>query len=301
MSVTSRLVRAMFRRGDEKRDAGLTTPADIRRFDDIAYGPDPQWNVLDVYRPRAAAGALPVIVSVHGGGWVYGDKERYQYYCMSLAQQGFAVVNFTYRLAPEHKFPAPVKDTDRVFAWVRDHAAAYGFDPRAVFAVGDSAGAHLLAMYCCLCADPAYAAQLGLARSAGFAPRAVALNCGVYRLEKKPKKDPTPLLLADYLPGRGSARELALLDVTAHLTRAFPPAFVMTAQGDFLAAQAEPFARAVNAAGGTAQYRYYGGEGQVLGHVFHCNIRSAAAQRCNRDECDFFKKYLPAGAPGPGK
>lgn len=55
---------------------------------------------------------IPVIVSVHGGGWGYGDKERYQYYCMSLAQQGFAVVNFSYRLASKYKFPAPLEDTN---------------------------------------------------------------------------------------------------------------------------------------------------------------------------------------------
>ena len=104
MSLTSFMVRTMFKRGDDKRDAGCTTPEDVRRFDDIVYGLNPRWNRLDVYRPKDAEGLLPVIVSVHGGGWVYGDKERYQYYCMSLAQQGFAVVNFTYRLAPDDRY-----------------------------------------------------------------------------------------------------------------------------------------------------------------------------------------------------
>ena len=95
MSHVSDTVRAMFKEGDDIRDAGLTTPDDVVRFDDIAYGDDPM-QVLDVYRPSDAEGErLPVIVSVHGGAWVYGDKERYQYYCMSLAQHGFAVVNFS--------------------------------------------------------------------------------------------------------------------------------------------------------------------------------------------------------------
>lgn len=79
---------------------------------------------------------LPVIVSVHGGGWGYGDKERYQYYCMSLAQQGFAVVNFSYRLASKYKFPAPLEDTNRVFVWLLAHAVRYGFDTHNVFCVG---------------------------------------------------------------------------------------------------------------------------------------------------------------------
>ena len=103
MSEMSDTIRKLFREGDDRRDAGLTTPEGIRRFDDIVYGEDAERQILDVYRPKDKAGVLPVIVSVHGGGWVYGDKERYQYYCMDLACRGFAVVNFTYRLAPEYK------------------------------------------------------------------------------------------------------------------------------------------------------------------------------------------------------
>lgn len=123
---------------------------------------------------------IPVIVSVHGGGWGYGDKERYQYYCMSLAQQGFAVVNFSYRLASKYKFPAPLEDTNRVFVWLLAHAVRYGFDTHNVFGVGDNAGVHLLALYGACCTNPAYAALFTVRPPAGFVPRAVALNCGVY-------------------------------------------------------------------------------------------------------------------------
>ena len=73
MSLTSMLLRVMSKRSDDKRDAGLTTPEGIERFDNLRYGGDPKWNLLDVYRPKGMAGKLPVIVSIHGGGWVYGD------------------------------------------------------------------------------------------------------------------------------------------------------------------------------------------------------------------------------------
>ena len=103
MSIVSNLVRSSFGRSDAARDAGLATPEDVIRYDDLRYGDDAQWQVLDVYRPRTAENTpLPVIVSVHGGGWVYGDKAVYQFYCMSLAQRGFAVVNFSYRLTPQN-------------------------------------------------------------------------------------------------------------------------------------------------------------------------------------------------------
>ena len=291
MSFTSFTVRAAFKYGDDKRDKGLTTPADIVRFDDIRYGPDFRWNLLDVYRPKAEAGRLPVIVSIHGGGWVYGDKERYQYYCMSLAQQGFAVVNFTYRLAPKYKFPDSLEDTNRVFHWVLENAAQYGFDPERVYAVGDSAGAHMLGLYSCLCTNPDFAKEFSFSPPEGFAPRAVALNCGVYHISLTGKKDLTTRLMADYLPEKGSERELRLISVMDHLTERFPPAFVMTAEGDFLAEAAPPLAERLRELGVPVEYHYYGDREHVLGHVFHCNMKLDAAGQCNRDECDFFKAH----------
>ena len=69
MSKTSERVRKEWKIGDAKRDAGLTTPEDIERFDNIAYGSDPVWNLLDVYRPKEQKGKLPVIVNIHGGGY----------------------------------------------------------------------------------------------------------------------------------------------------------------------------------------------------------------------------------------
>ena len=292
MSITSRMLRAAFKKSDDKRDAGLTTPENVRRFDDLRYGPSGKWNVLDVYRPKDAEGKLPVIVSVHGGGRVYGDKERYQYYCMSLVQHGFAVVNFTYRLAPEHKYPAPLEDTNRVFAWVLEHAEEYGLDADNIFSVGDSAGAQILGLYACLCTNPAFARSLPIRPPEGFCPKAVALNCGVYRVEKGPDDDLTAKLMADYLPEKGTEAELRSVSVAEHVTADFPPAFVMTAEGDFLIEQAREFAQQLQRMGVRAEYRYYGDREHVLGHVFHCNMYLPEAHQCNEAECLFFRSLL---------
>ena len=110
MSLTAYLFRLTASRNDRKRDEGLTTPEEILRYDNIPYGPDPWWHLMDIYRPRDAEGKIPVIIDVHGGGWVYGDKVLYSHYCMDLARRGFAVVNFNYRLAPRHRFPAGFQD-----------------------------------------------------------------------------------------------------------------------------------------------------------------------------------------------
>ena len=62
MSEIAMKVREMFTKGDQERDAGNTTPEDVERFDNIQYGPDEKWHVLDVYRPKGVKGKLPVII-----------------------------------------------------------------------------------------------------------------------------------------------------------------------------------------------------------------------------------------------
>ena len=302
MSTMSDAVRQQFKAGDDVRDAGLVTPASIRRFDDIAYGPDVQWQKLDVYRPKDAPAsatslcapqAMPVIVSVHGGGWVYGDKERYQWYCMDLASRGFVVVNFTYRLAPEFKFPKSMADTCAVFNWTIAHIAEYGGDPAHIFAVGDSAGAHMLGLFCNLCTNPVYAAQLELDVPKGFAPLAVALNCGANEI--KVTGDPhdlTSALMGDFLEHGGTERELELVSVDRHVTASFPPAFVMTCDGGFLYDQAFPLVARLRELNVPHELHVYGGIEEPLPHVFHCNMRSEEARRCNDDECRFFRRFL---------
>ena len=277
-------------RDDAKRNEGLETPESVERSDDIRYGENER-NVLDVYRPKNRNGKLPVIVSVHGGGWVYGNKEIMQFYCMSLAEKGFAVVNFSYRLAPLHKHPAPLEDTNKVAYWIMKNADVYGFDVNNVFAVGDSVGANILGLYCCLLTDGAYAKKTGVLPPQGFDFKAVALNCGLYRLVRGEE-----LLLdnfaAEYMPCGGTDEEYDQLDLGKHVNAAFPPSFVMTANGDFLCPQAKPFYELLRSKGVDAEYNCYGDDNTLLTHVFHINIKLAGARKCNDDECGFFLDHV---------
>ena len=295
MSKTSDTIRTEWAKGDAKRDEGLTTPPEIERFDNLVYGDDDVCQKLDVYRPKADRGLrLPVIVSVHGGAWVYGDKELYQFYCMNLALRGFAVVNFTYRLAPEWKFPASLQDTVLVVEWIKKHAEEYDMDADNVFMVGDSAGAHILGLFCNLCTNPAYASRFDFAAPKDFAPRAVALNCGKYTFRKTSDDDQTedPELLSDFLPHGGAEDDFDLVEVADYVTSDFPPAFVMTCYNDFLKYQAPHLCDRLIKAVVPFSFNMYGDSKDPLYHVFHVNIRTEAAEKCNDDECAFFAKNL---------
>ena len=295
MSQASDTMRREWKINDAKRDAGLTTPDDIQRFDDIQYGPDPVENKLDVYRPKNAQGKIPVIVSVHGGGWVYGDKELYQFYGMTLAQRGFAVVNFTYRLAPEAKFPAPLEDTNNVISWMYENQEEYGLDMDHVFMVGDSAGGHLCGLYSAICTNPEYAVNYTFKVPNGFSPQAVALNCGAYN----PLSEVGVLgdeqdqeLMGDFLPEKGSAKERALINVTDHVTEKFPPVYLMTCVGDFCRPQAPLLETVLKKNGVYYEFKTYGTEENPLYHVFHLTMQEPEGQKCNDEECDFFRKMM---------
>lgn len=292
MGKISEHIRAEFAEGDNKRDAGLTTPEGILRYDDLAYGTESGWQVLDVYRPKEARDKLPVIISVHGGGWVYGDKDRYQYYCMSLAERGFAVVNFSYRLAPEYKFPASLEDTNAVCTWVMEHARQYGLDTEQMFAVGDSAGAHILALYLDICTNLVYARNYAFQPPKGLHIRAVALNCGQYHMGEDDLDELTGKLMAEYLPEKGTEKELKLLCADEYVTEDFPPAFIATAEEDFLRQQAPLLYEKLQSREVYCELHDYSGKTEKLGHVFHLNMRSEEAGVCNDEECRFFKRMM---------
>ena len=290
MEKMSSIIRREFKKGDDARDAGLTTPEDVVRYDDISYGSESEMQVLDVYRPKDKEDLLPVIVSVHGGGWVYGDKERYQYYCMSLARRGFAVVNYSYRLAPEHQFPAPMEDINSVFGWILDNREKYGLDTENLFAVGDSAGGQILSLYADICTNEEYAKNYTFKVPEGLHISAVALNCGQYNLEKT--EGMTRQLMEEYLPEKGTEEELRLLSSDLYITEKFPPAYVMTAEGDFLRTQAPEMYRKLREKNVVCELHEYSSADEELMHVFHLDMRSEAAKQCNDQECEFFRRFI---------
>lgn len=324
MSQTSEKYRIEWLAADQARDAGLVEPADVTAFKDISYGEFGDWNLLDLYTPKAAtnldaaaksvadksaadnsatgntAQKHPVIISVHGGAFVYGQKETYKFYLMSLAQRGFAVVNFNYRLAPEYKFPAVLEDMDAVLHWVLDNATKYNLDAENIFFVGDSAGATYAALYAVYCVNPEYANKVQTAAKSwygkearinpplGFKPKAVALNCGLFNvaMERNNKAD----IMLDLFESHWEEC-CDFLNVEDFLTKEFPPAFVMTSEYDFLRFQNRNMARFLEKLGLPHVFKHYGTkDDKEISHVFHVNMKLPLAHACNDEECEFFKR-----------
>lgn len=320
MSVSATIFTIFCKKGDKKRDKNLVTPNDIIRFDDIQYAKNKKQNVLDVYRPKnqnlTELKNLPVIVNFHGGGWVYGNKELYQFYCMHLAQSGFAVVNFTYRLAPRYKFPAPLQDMNSVMEFVFQNAKKYGFDTEHIFFAGDSAGAHLASLYTEFCVNPdlmkneLFPKGLGFETKKEFLPKALLLNCGMYDVFKSmnlPHQNDGGVtfifknVMKDFCGKKNtkntSKKNIAdsmykFISPINHITSNFPPCFVMSANQDFLQDQFAPFAQKLEENGVKCEKRFYGTEEDPLSHVFHLNMKDDNAEICNQEEINFLRKFL---------
>ena len=290
MSLEGRMLCWGSARSDKRRDSAIAFPEGVTQVRDISYGPYGKSSLLDVYFPEGTEGALPTIVSIHGGGYVYGSKEIYHRYCMDLARRGFTCVNFNYRLAPKWKFPTPLADTNAVLEWVQKNAAAYHMDPEHVFLVGDSAGAQLASQYAAMHTNPAYAALFDL-KMAKVKIRALGLNCGMYDMSARAAGKRKGIQL-DYL-GTDLSPEDPRFQVLENITDAYPPTFLTTGTHDFLRPCAQPMCQLLQEKGVEAQWRCYGTEGNhTIAHVFHVNIILPEAKLCNDDTAKFFRKYL---------
>ncbi len=112
-------------------------------FLDVHYGCLPEQK-LDIYLPDQVDGPFPLLIYVHGGGWMIGTKRLCFMDCIIDAiKYGYAVISMDYRLAPAVRFPEFLYDVKTAIRWARAHAGDYGFDPEHIGLVGDSAGGNL--------------------------------------------------------------------------------------------------------------------------------------------------------------
>jgi acetyl esterase/lipase len=279
---------------DKKRDEKLTVPENMANLYDISYGPHGESNLLDIYKTSDVNQAQATIVNIHGGAWVYGSKEVYKFYCMSLALRGFTVVNINYRLAPENLFPSALEDINSAITFIEKHAGEYCIDKEKLVLVGDSAGAQLASHYAAIFTNPDFA-KLYEFTIPNVKIKAVGLNCGIYAPNTRLQNDLDDIFWA-YIGQNTDIKSENFqqkIDVLSNITPDFPPAFIMSSHRDFLLPQAQPMYDLLKSKGIEAVIKIYGEPNRRdIGHVFHVNMNLPEAKFCNDDECDFFRKFI---------
>lgn len=233
--------------------------------DIVRLGPGKGDVSLHLYKPADAAGPLPVILYLHGGGFVLGDAETYALQSSRIASECGALVVFVeYRLSPEHPFPAAVEDALAAVDWVLAEAADHGGDPMRFALMGDSAGANLsialmrhyrkqrffravCLLYPLVDARP----YLGLA-SPSASDREFATG---YYLEFAE----TEYFAKAYLPDPETATDVRVSPVLATDIDGLPPILFYAAENDVLRDQGQAFAKQLKVAGNNVRYRCFGG------------------------------------------
>jgi acetyl esterase len=228
---------------------------------EVGAGP-PVASVTDVdaggvparlYVPREAA---PVVVYLHGGGWVMGGLDTHDGLCRLLAvRSGCAVLSLDYRLAPEHPYPAAFDDLERAAGWLRGAGGArHGLDASRLAIAGDSAGGHLAAVGARRARDRGepYACQVLCCPVIDPAMRYPDLDA--YGLDR----DEMRFFWDAFAPPGVDRTHPDLAPLTADLA-GLPPALVITAEYDVLRDEGEAYAAALASAGvPTVAVRYPG-------------------------------------------
>jgi acetyl esterase len=220
---------------------------------------------VKVFTPNGD-GPCPLLVYLHGGGWVIGSPETHQKLCAELASgAGAVVVSVGYRLAPEHRAPAALDDCIHAIRWSVEHAAELHADGERFALAGDSAGANLAAAAC-----------LRLRDEAGPRPRLQLLLYGVFDLDytlfpsHRANAD-GPILTAQamewfkeqYLDGTTTEDDPLVSPLRGRL-EGLPPAHLIVGTLDPLLDQSRQFARRLEDAGVPARLSVY----EDMPHVF---------------------------------
>lgn len=229
--------------------------------------PGPAGDVpVRIYTPDAGEAPRPVLVYLHGGGFVVGSIDSHDGLCRALAHAAsIVVVSVGYRLAPEHPFPAGLEDATAVTRWIIANAASVGGDPRKVAIGGDSAGGNLSAGVALACRhDPIPPAFQLLLYPATDATRSLPSHRdfreGFFLTEAS-----ISFFVESYVPDPRDREDPRVSPLFTKDLSGAPPALVMTAGFDPLRDEGRAYAERLREAGVAVELREY--EGAIHGFV----------------------------------
>ncbi len=275
---------------DKKRMSQLPLPRGIKEHIDIPYIDDGnRYHKLDVYYPESTTGKLPVIIDIHGGGWMYGDKELNKPYCLYLADRGYVVFSMSYRLVPEVTAIDQIREVSLALKKIEEIMLDYPCDTNRIFITGDSAGGHLCAYAAALNGCKKAAQAFGFEQN-GMVFRAAALTSPVAYIQ------PVGIMgvyFKQVLPKNYDVQQYTkYLDFDKLLEETvMPPTFVVTSSGDTVGHdQSVRIAEAISKTGTKTKLCDWGKyEGKALPHVFSVvSPETIAGAQSITDMLDFF-------------
>lgn len=218
-----------------ERDKTQVMPERIKVEKDIPYMNDgDKAHLMDVYRPEGSENTvLPVVINIHGGGLLIGNKEFNRFFCAKLSRLGYLVFSIEYRLVPDCMVYDQFSDVCNAFRYIQAHLNDYNGDAEHIYGVADSGGAYLLTYTAAMYKNHA------LAKAAHVKPhnisfRALGLISGMFYTNRF---DKIGLFLPAYLYGKNYKKQHFAKYVNPEnpdIVTALPPCFLVTSQNDNL-------------------------------------------------------------------
>lgn len=279
-----------FERLTEERARNFEFPDGVVHVQNIGYDKRYQERKLDVYRPNDTSKKYPVIVNVHGGGLVMGNKEFNTYFCAQLAKLGFIVFSVEYRLVPSTNIYGQWDDVSRAMDFVSEIAPAFDGDMSNVYMVGDSAGALLIVYALALQKNRRFANTANI-KPSKLKVNAVALISGMFYTTRF---DEIGLFMANSIWGKGFRRrgirrftDPGYMGIVKHL----PPCYLISGESDNLLHYTRNFSDALYIENVDHRIHIFP-EGELLGHAFPVfQPDLPESQTAMKDIAKFFNEY----------
>ncbi|MET9600330.1 alpha/beta hydrolase [Streptomyces sp. NPDC006459] len=237
---------------DEVQSGGIAKPDVDEEWVTVPGGPTGEVRAR-IIRPAGVSGALPVVLYIHGAGWVFGNAHTHDRLVRELAVGARAAVVFPeYGLSPEHRYPVAVEQNWAVARWVVTDGAGHGLDGSRVAVAGDSVGGNMAAALTLMAKERG---GLTLLQQVLFYPVTdAAFDTGSYRQFAQGyflRRDGMQWFWDQYTTDEAQRAEITAspLRATTEQLSGLPPALVITAEADVLRDEGEAYANKLRAAG----------------------------------------------------
>lgn len=309
------VIRQVFDRGDAELSAASAehVPPGVIARTDLRYGPGPDER-FDLFLPPTGTPRKPLLVVwVHGGGFVAGDKSSVANWLKVLAGRGYPVVSVEYTRGASRAYPLPVRQASAALAHIRANGPTLGIDPSAIVLGGDSAGAHIASQLALSLQNPDYARALGVTAAVEpTALKAMLLTSGIYDMPDLSAGGLIGAFLRAAFHGYtgetdpASVKGIEFFSIPANADARFPPSFITGGNADPLTAQGKALAARLAQLGVETDTLFFPDNHQPpLSHEYQLRLNTPDGRRAfdrmvaflDRQSAALSRRSRPTGAP----